>query len=116
LRILLYLEALNDQNVWDASQYRKVQGFVYDKLIANTEFRGIHNLKNYKFFCFSNIFPPKIAKSGELRHLLVSSPDIHLVKSIFACIKEINDQVINIGEQQYSIKSSELLETKIVAR
>ena len=38
MRILLELEALNDQNIWDASEYHKVQGFVYDKLIANTDF------------------------------------------------------------------------------
>jgi CRISPR-associated endoribonuclease Cas6 len=112
LRILLDLEALNDQKVWDAGEYRKVQGFVYDKLIANTEFKGIHNLKNYKFFCFSNIFPPIIVKSGQLRHLLISSPNLQLVKSIFSHIKEnlIDKKVVNIGEQQYYIKSSRLLE------
>ena len=36
MRILLELEALKDQKVWGASEYHKVQGFVYDKLIANT--------------------------------------------------------------------------------
>ena len=36
MRILLDLEALNDQKVLDASEYHKVQGFVYDKLISNT--------------------------------------------------------------------------------
>lgn len=40
MRILLELEALNDQKVWDANEYHKVQGFVYDKLIANTRYRG----------------------------------------------------------------------------
>jgi len=34
VRILIDLEALNDKKVWDASQYHKVQGFVFDKLIA----------------------------------------------------------------------------------
>ena len=62
LRILLNLEALNDQQVWNPSEYHKVQGFVYDKLIANTEFKEIHNLKSYKFFCYSNIFPQNIFK------------------------------------------------------
>lgn len=115
MRILLHLEAVKDQKVWGASEYHKVQGFVYDKLIGNTEFRGIHDSNTYKFFCFSNIFPPSMAKSGQLRHLLVSSPDLQLVKSVFLHIKEnlIENEVINIGEQQYRIKSSELLETKV---
>jgi hypothetical protein len=37
VRILLDLEALNDHKVWDASEYHKVQGFVYDKLIATDD-------------------------------------------------------------------------------
>ena len=48
MRILLDLEALHDQKVWDASGYHKLQGFVYDTLIAKTEFKNIHNLKTYK--------------------------------------------------------------------
>jgi CRISPR-associated endoribonuclease Cas6 len=118
LRILLDLEALNDQKVWGASEYHKVQGFVYDKLIANTEFRDIHNSNTYKFFCFSNIFPPAIVRVGQIRHFLFCSPDPHLVKSVFSYIKEnlIEKCVINMGDQQYRLKSSELLETKVTER
>jgi CRISPR-associated endoribonuclease Cas6 len=90
---------------------------VYDKLIASTEFKGIHNLKTYKLFCFSNIFPPSIVKSGELRYLLISSPNIDLIRSVFSHLKEnlVNYEVINIGEQQYCIRSLELLETIVAA-
>jgi CRISPR-associated endoribonuclease Cas6 len=118
VRILLDLEALNDQKVWDGSEYHKIQGFVYDKLIANTEFSDIHNSNTYKFFCFSNIFPPTMVKSGQIRHLLFGSPDPHLVKSVFSHIKQnlVENVVINIGDQQYSIRSSELLETKVTER
>jgi CRISPR-associated endoribonuclease Cas6 len=117
LRILLDLEALSDQTTWGSNQYRKVQGFVYDKLIANTEFKNIHNLKTYKLFCFSNIFPPTIAKTGELRHLLFSSPNNYLVNSVFSQIRDnlMPDKLINIGEQQYRIKSLELLKTRITS-
>jgi CRISPR-associated endoribonuclease Cas6 len=114
VRILLDLEALNDQKVLDGSEYHKVQGFVYDTLISNTEFRDIHNLNTYKFFCFSNIFPPTIVKCGQIRHLLFSSPDLHLVKSVFSHLREkLLENVINIGDQQYRIKSSELRETRV---
>jgi CRISPR-associated endoribonuclease Cas6 len=117
LRILLGLEALSDQTAWDNSQYRKVQGFVYDKLIANTEFKDIHNLKSYKLFCFSNIFPPSLVKRGQLRHLLFSSPNNDLVNSVFSHIREnlMDNKEIDIGEQQYHIKSLELLETRITS-
>lgn len=115
MRILLDLEALSDQTTWDSSQYHKVQGFIYDKLIANTEFKNIHNLKTYKLFCFSNIFPPSLVRNGELRHLLFSSPNNQLVYSVFSHIREnlMSDKIVNIGEQQYHIKALELLETKI---
>lgn len=105
------------QTAWDNSQYRKVQGFVYDKLIANTEFKDIHNLKSYKLFCFSNIFPPSLVKRGHLRHILFSSPNNDLVKSVFSHIREnlMDNKEIDIGEQQYHIKSLELLETRIVS-
>ncbi len=118
MRILLQLEALNDQKVWDASEYHKVQGFVYDRLIANTRYRGMHDSNTYKFFCFSNIFPPIIVKSGQIRHLLLSSPNIDLINSMFSYIKEnlVGNNLINIGEQQYHLRSSELLETRIIGK
>lgn len=118
MRILLDLEALNDQKVWDASDYRKVQGFVYDKLIGRTEFRGIHNLKNYKFFCFSNIFPLSIVRVGEVRRILISSPNLHLIRSILSQIKDnlIDKREVNIGEQQYIIKSAQLFELNITGK
>jgi CRISPR-associated endoribonuclease Cas6 len=114
LRILLDLEALNDQQVLHASEYHKIQGFVYDQLISNTDFKGVHNLKSYKFFCFSNIFPPSLVKAGQIRHLLICSPNADLIKSIFSYIKDnlIDDKVVNIGEQQYHIKSLELIQVK----
>jgi CRISPR-associated endoribonuclease Cas6 len=102
VRILLDLEALNDQKVLDASEYHKIQGFVYDKLISNTEFRDIHNLITYKFFCFSNIFPPSLVKTGQIRHLLFSSPDLQLIKSVFSHLREnLVENLVNIGDQQY---------------
>ncbi len=118
MRILFELKAINDQNVWDASEYHKVQGFVYDKLIANTKFYDMHDSNTYKFFCFSNIYPPVIVKSGQIRHLLFSSPNIDLVNSIFTYAKDnlIDNRIINIGDQQYHLKSLELLETRVVGK
>jgi CRISPR-associated endoribonuclease Cas6 len=118
MRILLELEALNDQKIWDASEYHKIQGFVYDKLIANTKYRSMHDSNTYKFFCFSNIFPFTIVKSGQIRYLLFSSPNIDLVNSIFSYAKDnlIDDSVINIGEQQYHLKSLDLLEMRVIEK
>ena len=46
---------------------------------------------------------------------MFSSPDLHLAKSVFSHIKEnlIEKGAINAGEQQYRIKSSELIELKV---
>jgi CRISPR/Cas system endoribonuclease Cas6 (RAMP superfamily) len=60
---------------------------------------------------------PTIVKSGQIRHLLFSSPDLHLAKSVFSHVREnLAESVINIGDQSYRIKASELLETRVTER
>ena len=55
-------------------------------------------------------------KKGQIRNLLICSQNEDLINSIFSYINSnlLNDEVVNIGEQQYYIKSLELLEAKII--
>lgn len=116
MRILFELESINDHTVSNTNDYHKFQGFVYDELIRKTDFEGIHESKTYKFFCFSNIFPPSMAKSGELRYFLFSSPNKSLIKSVFSKSNLMLDSTINIGDQQYRLKSLKLLEMQIIGK
>jgi CRISPR-associated endoribonuclease Cas6 len=99
--------------------YHKLQGFVYEKLISPTQFRNIHDKSLYKFFSYSNIFPPSPAKTGDHRYLLFASPDIQLVKSVFQTIKRImieSKHSINIGEQKYILASARMIDLIIKSR
>lgn len=59
------LEALNDQ-VLGSMDYHKIHGFVYGTLINSTPFKEIHDNKSFKFFSYSNIFPPSQVKKGQI--------------------------------------------------
>lgn len=110
MRILLELEALKDQTVGSAD-FHKLQGFMYEHVIGSTAFSSIHDKKNYKFFCFSNIFPPAPVRTGEKRNILFSSPDRSLTEVVFAYMKEACEQgrTINIGEQSYKFTSASVI-------
>ena len=75
MRILFEIKALSDQMVGQAD-YHKLQGFIYSKLINSTSFKDIHDNKlSYKYFSYSNIFPPSSVKMGQSRYFLFASPD-----------------------------------------
>ena len=80
MRLILKLYAKNDQ-IDVSKDYHKLQGVVY-KLIKNSNQGYIHNKYGYKFFCFSNIFPPGDMKAGDLRNFIISSPNKNLINSL----------------------------------
>lgn len=59
MRLLLKLRAAKDQ-AYDMRYHHKLQGFVYG-LIEGTPYMKLHDRRGYKFFCFSNIFPPRVS-------------------------------------------------------
>ena len=117
MRILIELEALKDQTL-GTMDYHKIQGFVYRFLIGSTYYKHLHDHKNYKLFCFSNIFPPSTAKVGDKRYILFASPVHALVEAIFTFIKEICEQElpVNVGEQSYKLVSASLLKLRVSSR
>ena len=78
----------------------------------------MHNSNTYKFFCFSNIFPPTLAKRGQSSRLLFSSPNIDLITTVFSYVKDnlVGNEEVNIGEQQYHLNSCELIDTKVMTK
>lgn len=110
MRVLIELNSMNDQSI-EIMQYHKLQGFIYSNLISQSPFKRIHDLKTYKYYCYSNIFPPSPAKAGERRFLIFSTPDQNLINFVYDRIKELkeNKSVINIGNQSYLIDSAKML-------
>jgi CRISPR-associated endoribonuclease Cas6 len=58
-------------------------------------------------------------RTGQIRHLLISSPNENLIQSIFSYIKENLipcQEIVNIGEQQYHIQDLGILDTKVTGK
>lgn len=116
MRILLKLKAIRECE-YDNKYYHKLQGFVYG-LLKDTEYRVLHNKKGYKFFCFSNIFPRGNIKAGDVRNLIISSPDTYFIKLIEKKVNEFIDkgQTILIGEMAFRIENYKVFEIKLKKR
>ena len=95
-----------------SSEYHKLQGFVY-KLLKESGYSNIHDKKGYKFFCFSNIFPARTMKQGELRNFIISSPSKEIIESLSSYISTLIDKSINIGDASFILKSFEKFEIKV---
>jgi CRISPR-associated endoribonuclease Cas6 len=109
MRLLIKLEALKDCS-YDLKYYHKAQGFVY-KLLESTPFSLLHDKENYKFFCFSNIMPPKDYVKGDTRTFIVSSPDkifIETIKRKLDCVSEVK-----IGEAVFRVSDLKILESRV---
>ncbi len=121
MRLLVKLKAENDQ-VYDLRYHHKLQGFIYG-LLNKTPYVKLHNKRGYKFFCFSNIFPPKGTKKdpsenmekGEIRQLLISSPEIGLINILNDKLMQIKEEgtAVKIGDMSYGLESIRVFEPKI---
>ncbi|KXB03210.1 hypothetical protein AKJ45_02230 [candidate division MSBL1 archaeon SCGC-AAA261F19] len=113
MRVLIELEALK-KSAYDLKYYHKLQGFIYD-LFKGTPYKGLHDRDGYKFFCYSNIFPPKDMERGDKRNLLISSPERPLVKLVQKQLRELKDaeKSANIGDMSFKIREIKPLHPKV---
>ncbi|MBI5332531.1 MAG: CRISPR-associated endoribonuclease Cas6 [Candidatus Aenigmarchaeota archaeon] len=114
MRILIKL-TVQKKCSYDASYFNKLQGFVYN-LLKNTEYQKLHDLKGYKFFCFSNIFPcsqKNPLEEGALKHLMISSPDRMFIEILHNELKKKIGETVNIGEMQFSLKELQIIKTQL---
>jgi len=104
MRCLIRLKSLKNQE-YNPSYYVKLQGVLYN-LLEETEYDDIHNLKPFKFICFSNIFPPKDMSKGDERTWIISSPSQKLVEALGEVISDKDK--IESGNQQYQVESFDI--------
>jgi CRISPR-associated endoribonuclease Cas6 len=109
LRLLVELEALGAY-VYDLRYYHKVQGFVYS-LLEGTPYGGLHDGRGYKFFCFSNIFPPKEVRRGDVRHFMISSPYEGLLNTFRDRLSKT--EKMNVGELSFAVRDVSVLKPKV---
>jgi len=121
MRLLIKLKSLKDQ-AYDLQYHHKLQGFIYG-MLNETPYVKVHDRRGCKFFCFSNIFPPKGTKdnpsermeSGEFRQLLISSPEIGIIKFLNEKLAHMREERIpvNIGDMSFGVESVQALEPRI---
>ncbi|MDD3160137.1 MAG: CRISPR-associated endoribonuclease Cas6 [Candidatus ainarchaeum sp.] len=105
MRLILNLKsnATTVQNIENNSKfYTSVNGWIYNKL-KDTEYSNLHDLNNFKLFCFSNLFPIKNQKiiQNEFYKLIISSPDEMFMVSLISKI-DLNEK-INLGEYSFEL-------------
>ncbi|MGC9345993.1 MAG: CRISPR-associated endoribonuclease Cas6 [Candidatus Bathyarchaeales archaeon] len=109
MRLLVELRALR-HCVYDLKYHHKLQGFLYSLLIGS-DYEDLHNRRGYKFFSFSNIFPPKDMRKGDVRHLLISSSDTDLISVFRDRLSKLNRA--DIGEMSFSVEGVSVLTPKV---
>jgi CRISPR-associated endoribonuclease Cas6 len=109
VRVLVELRASCDC-VYDLKYHHKLQGFLYS-LLKGSDYENLHNRLGYKFFSFSNIFPPKDMRKGDVRHLLIASPDTKLISVFTDHLSRLN--CTNIGEMSFRVESISVLMPKV---
>lgn len=115
MRVLITLKARTTAG-YD-SCYHKLQGFFYD-LLQGTTFADLHGRRGYKFFCYSNIFPPEPMDTGDTRYLLFSSPREKLVNRVYESIreKEREEKPVDIGWMEFTIQKLARLDPTLPRR
>jgi len=116
LRIITKLQALKD-SPYEMQYHHHLQGFVYS-LLRGTEFHYLHDKKGYKFFCFSNIFPIGDIKRGNIRNLIISSPNREFIEIVFDRLQKMSDNGTfrRIGTAEFSILDATVIEEKNLTR
>lgn len=94
MRILLTFEPIDETNYVNINKY-DIQGFIYSLLKEDENYKHLHNIKGFKFFTFSNIFPVGDFKHNNLKKLIISSPDKFLIRSLANSLKKKNIFYLN---------------------
>lgn len=89
--------------LYDAIGKHTVQGFIYN-LLRGTEYAPTHDKRGFKFFTFSDIFPSSyIMKHGELKNLVISSPNTEFIKILYERLKDRDK--IKLGPYTFEVKT-----------
>ena len=108
-RLILTLESTAD-HAYDLRYHAKLQGFVYS-LLRGTAYEHLHDRRDYKYFCFSNIYPPFDIAAGDTRYLAISSPDEELIRTFAEAL--LQRENITIGNMRFVLKGLRIASPRI---
>ncbi|MGB9838588.1 CRISPR-associated endoribonuclease Cas6 [Methanothermobacter sp.] len=88
-----------------------IQGFIYSFLKRSNSFHDYHDMEGFKYFCFSNIFPLSDFKKGELKNIIISSPNFKLIKTLEKELKKRESAYL--GNYPVKIESVSLFKPRL---
>lgn len=100
MRIMIIFQPLSNFNYFNINKHM-IQGFIY-KLLKDTRFSYYHDIKGFKFFNFSNIFPITDFDKNHTKKLIISSPNSKFIKTVYYSLKSKDE--FNLGKNRMFIK------------
>jgi CRISPR-associated endoribonuclease Cas6 len=109
MRILIELQSTQN-SPYEMEYHCHLQGFIYN-LLSGSVYDVLHDEKGSKYFAFSNIFPFDNIRQGDIRTLIVSSPDERFIKYLFDILQLLAQRgtQINVGYMTFKINYIEEL-------
>lgn len=112
MRLKLDFVPIESFSYYDVNKHT-IQGFIYHTL-KDTEFGNMHDKPKFKFFTFSDIFPPTNFQKGVAKSLIISSPNEKFIESLYSKLKE-KDRIY-IGKYEFHLKSIKKFRLKVKNR
>lgn len=112
MRLILKF-SINSELQHDAINKYTIQGFIYN-LLHNTDFEHYHDLKGFKYFSYSNIFPVSPFKPGEIKNLIISSPWPEFIKTLRDSLQK--KSVHRLGKYEIEIKELKIFNVDLTRR
>ena len=109
MRIIIKFNPLCNENYYNIGK-NDIQGFIYS-LLKDTEFSKYHELKGFKYFNFSNIFPVNDFQLGVEKKMIISSPSSALIKLLYYKLSKI--EVFRLNKFFMEITDLSLLKSQI---
>jgi CRISPR-associated endoribonuclease Cas6 len=88
MRLILKFRAEKNSEYDSVNKYT-IQGFIYS-LLHDTAFSNYHEVKGFKYFTFSNIFPVTNFQKDETMNLIISSPKQGFIMLLKEVLKNKN--------------------------
>lgn len=101
MRLKLDCEPAEDFSYYEINKHT-IQGFIYSTLMG-TEFGEEHDKPRFKFFTYSDVFPPTEFIGGEVKSLIISSPKKEFIDALYSRLKE-KDRIY-FGKREFYIRS-----------
>jgi len=103
MRLIVELEATENHEYTSITNI-ELQGTFYN-LLKDTRFHNLHDGNGFKFFTFSNLYPPTNYKKRQSKQWIVSSPNKKLIKTLYYRLKTLDS--LRLSKYILKIKSVE---------